>query len=208
MRRSFGGRGVTAGIGPSLVGTGQFDASQLEFAEMVPNDQSAELRIPVSGEDHVLGPLDAPLTLVEYGDYECPDCMASYPIVHRLMEEFAQRLRFVFRHFPQTSIHPRASVAAQAAEAAGAQGRFWPMHDLLYESRGGLDPSDLDRMAMRLNLDLYRFSSDLTTQRWARKIELDAEGGRQSGVKGTPTLFANGRRAPSDYDELRRALAG
>lgn len=155
----------------------------------------------------MLAAFEAPLTLVEYGDYECPDCMASYPIVNKLIDEYGDRLRFVFRHFPMTSVHPRASMAAQAAEAAGAQGKFWPMHNLLYESRGGLDPSDLDRMAMRLSLDLYRFNSDLTTARWSRKIERDVSGGRASGVTGTPTFFVNGRRAGSDYDELRASLS-
>lgn len=154
----------------------------------------------------MLGPFDAPLTLVEYGDYECPDCMASYPIVNRLIDECGHRLRFVFRHFPMTSVHPRASIAAQAAEAAGAQGKFWRMHNLLYESRGGLDPSDLDRMAMRLSLDPYRFNNDLTTARWSRKIERDVAGGRASGVTGTPTFFVNRRRAGNDYEELRAAL--
>ena len=92
---------------------------------------SSELAVPVSREDHVLGAPEAPLTLVEYGDYECPDCMASFPIVNRLIADLGERLRFVFRHFPQTAIHARASLAAQAAEAAGAQNKFWPMHNLL-----------------------------------------------------------------------------
>ena len=174
----------------------------------MPDATAAELAVPVTREDHILGLAEAPVTLVEYGDYECPDCMASYPIVNRLIVEFGERLRFAFRHFPRTSVHPRASVAAQAAEAAGAQGKFWPMHDRLYESRGGLDPSDLDRMAMRLNLDIYRFQSDLTNERWARKVERDMEGGKHSGVRGTPTFFVNGKRAGRDYEELRAAIEG
>ncbi len=164
------------------------------------------LKVPVSREDNVFGDFDAPLTLLEYGDYECPDCMASFPIVNRLTERFGDHLRFVFRHFPLTSVHAHASAAAQAAEAAGAQGKFWEMHNLLYESRGGLDPADLDRMAMRLNLDIYRFQSDLTTGRWIRKIQRHAAGGRESGVTGTPTFFVNGMRAVRGYEELLAAL--
>ena len=156
--------------------------------------QAGDLTVPVGSDDHLLGPAEAPVTLVEYGDYECPNCMASYPVIERLREEMGDQLRFVFRHFPLTSVHPRASVAAQAAEAAGAQGKFWPMHRLLYESRGGLDEQDLDRMAMRLNLEVYRFHNDLTTARWARRIERHVDGGKRSGVTLTPTFFVNGRR--------------
>jgi protein-disulfide isomerase len=166
----------------------------------------SELVVPIQRDEHILGLPEAPVTLLEYGDYECPDCMASFPIVNRLLAQFGGRLKFVFRHFPLTSVHPRASIAAQTAEAAGAQGKFWPMHNLLYESRGGLDPADLDRMAMRLNLDLYRFQGDLTTGRWVNKVERDAAGGRQSGVTGTPTFFLNGRRAPREYDALHEAI--
>ncbi len=167
----------------------------------------SELAVQVTREDHVLGAFEAPVTLVEYGDYECPDCMASYPIVSRLIEDFGDRIRFVFRHFPMTSVHPRASIAAQAAEAAGAQGKFWPMHNMLYESRGGLDPSDLDRMAMRLNLEIYKFQSDLTNGRWTRKVERDVLSGRQSSVTSTPTFFVNGRQADREYEALRATIA-
>ena len=165
-----------------------------------------DLAVPVSPDDHLLGPPEAKVTLLEFGDYECPDCMASFPIVNRLLEEFSGQIQFVFRHFPLTSVHLRASIAAQAAEAAGAQGRFWPMHDLLYQSRGGLDPSDLDRMAIRLNLDIYRFQNDLTTGRWIGKVERDAIGARQSGVTGTPTFFVNGRRTQRRHEALQEAI--
>ena len=165
----------------------------------------AELAEPVRDDDHRLGAEDAPVTLVEYGDYECPDCIASFPAVRGLLEELEGRLRFVFRHFPLTSVHPRASVAAQAAEAAGAQGKFWPMHDLLYERRGGLDPDDLDRMALRLNLEVYRFQHDLTTGRFIEKVERDVTSGRRSGVRGTPTFFVNGQRV-ADPNSLRAAV--
>ena len=168
---------------------------------------AVDLTDPVRDDDHALGPATAAATLLEYGDYECPDCMASFPVVNRLRAELGEAMRFVFRHFPQTSVHPRASVAAQAAEAAGAQGRFWPMHDLLYESRGGLDPSDLDRMALRLNLEVYRFQADLTAGRFVAKVARDATGGRRSGVTGTPTFFVNGRRVLGrDYDALKAAI--
>lgn len=171
-----------------------------------PTDAAVDLAEPVSPEDHVLGPDDAPITLVEYGDYECPDCVASFPDVSQLLEESAGRLQFVFRHFSRTSIHPRASVAAQAAEAAGAQGKFWEMHRELFLRQGGLEPDDLDRLALRLNLEVYRFHSDLTSRRWSRRVERDADSARRSGVTSTPTFFINGRRlSGSKMDDLRAA---
>ena len=164
---------------------------------------------PVTDADHRLGPDDAPLTLVEYGDYECPHCVETYPAVERLKGELGDGLRFVFRHFPLTSVHPHASVAAQAAEAAGGQGRFWDMHRLLYDRRGGLDLDDLDAMALRLGLEVYRFQGDLTARRYEEKIRRQAESGRASGVKGTPTFFLNGRRVEgASYEALRAATAG
>lgn len=170
-----------------------------------PTPPLPDLVEPVSSNDHLLGPADAPITLVEYGDYECPDCMASFPDVEALLGGNEQ-IRFVFRHFPRTSIHPRASVAAQAAEAAGAQGKFWDMHRHLFLRGGGLEPDDLDRLALRLNLEIYRFQADLTSRRWARRIERDAESGRRSGVTATPTFFVNGRRAGTTAPEVLKAI--
>ena len=165
-----------------------------------------DLAVPVSIEDHALGDPDAPVTLVEYGDYECPNCMESQPTVLGLLDVLGPRLRFVFRHFPLTSVHPHASVAAEAAEAAGAQGRFWDMHRLLYDSRGRLEPEDLERMALRLSLEIYRFHGDLTTHIWAKKVQRHADTGRKSGVRGTPTFFLNGKRFQKPVSELEGAV--
>ena len=124
-------------------------------------------------------------------------------------------MRFAFRHFPLTSVHPGAGVAAQAAEAAGAQGKFWEMHALLYREPGGPAVENLDRLALRLGLEVYRFQGDLTTAAHASRVAADAEGGRRSGVRGTPTFFVNGRRLPPAAsggaaleDAVDEALAG
>ena len=171
------------------------------------SDAPAMLAAPVTEEDHCYGPADAPLTLVEYGDYECPGCMQTYPAVERLLKDKGDRLRFVFRHFPLTSVHPHAAVAAQAAEAAGAQGKFWQMHRLLYDRHDGLKLDDLDHMALTLGLEVYRFQSDLTSRRWAAKVQRQAEGGEASGVTGTPTFFLNGRRVKGGSYEALAAAA-
>ena len=154
---------------------------------------------PLTDADHTLGPDDAPVVLVEYGDYECPSCTATFPHVEQLLATHGGRVRFGFRHFPLTSVHPRAGVAAQAAEAAGAQGRFWDMHALLYRRPGGLETDDLERLALRLGLEIYRFQNDLATERFADKVARQAEAGRRGGVDGTPAFFLNGRRlAPAE----------
>lgn len=131
--------------------------------------------------------------LVEYGDYECPSCAATQVHVEKLLAE-RDDVCVVFRHFPLTSVHPTAGVAAQAAEAAAAQGKFWPMHHALYESPGGDPTNDLDATAMRIGLELYRFNNDLTSGIYAPKVAADVDGGKRSGVTGTPTFFLNGRR--------------
>ena len=150
------------------------------------------LAIPVGSADHSAGPENAPVTLVEYGDYECPDCGNSWPIIKELQKRMGDRLRFVFRNFPQYTVHRHASVAAQAAEAAAAQGKFWQMHDLLYQNQQSLENVDLDRYAIKLELEIYRFSTDISTERFAKRVQDDYEGGQRSGVKGTPTFFING----------------
>ncbi len=173
-------------------------------------DATVELAVPVAQSDHIKGPFDARLTLVEYGDYECPDCTATFPMIEKLLAEAGDRVRFVFRHFPLSNIHKRASVAAQAAEAAAAQGKFWEMHELLYHRRGGLEIDDLDHMAIRLGMEVYRFQSELTTSAWASKVQFHADGGRQSGVTGTPTFFFNGKRlsaSESTPDTLHARIA-
>ena len=171
------------------------------------DDAAVDLQVPVGDDDHCYGRDDAPLTLIEYGDYECPGCLQTFPSVERLVRKRGDLLRFVFRHFPLTSVHPRAAVAAQAAEAAAAQGKFWPMHRLLYDRGDGLETEDLDHMALTLGLEVYRFQNDLTTRRWAEKVHRQAQGGVASGVDGTPTFFLNGRRVVgASYDDLLAAV--
>jgi len=170
---------------------------------------AARLAVPVSGHDHARGPADAPVTLVEYGDFECPACGAAYPVVAALQRELADRLRFVFRNFPLGTIHPHATDAALAAEAAGMQGRFWEMHDLLYENQQALEPEDLWRYAESLRLDADRFEEDRRGAECARRVRHDFLGGARGGVNGTPTFFVNGVRHDGGFDpeSLGDALA-
>ena len=163
---------------------------------------------PVGARDHVRGPEDAPVTLVKYGDYECPYCGQLHPVLRELRERAGERVRFVFRHFPLDSAHPHARRAALAAEAAASQGRFWEMHDLLYENQDELGEEDLTRYAAELGLDLRRFEEDLANDHHAWRIEEDRLGGERAGVGGTPALFVNGVRYadPLDLDGLLAAV--
>ena len=163
--------------------------------------------------DHVLGPEDAPVTLVEYGDFECPYCAAAYPALRELRRRMGDGLRFAFRHLPLVERHPHAMEAAEAAEAAGEQGRFWEMHDLLFESGRALAADDLRRYARDLGLDLERFESALADHRHRPRVERDAAGAARSGVSGTPALFLDGERYEGFYDaesleDAVRAAAG
>jgi diadenylate cyclase len=163
---------------------------------------------PVGDRDHALGPVDAPVTLLQYGDYECPYCGRIHPVVRELRERMGERLRFVFRHFPLDSVHPRARRAAEAAEAAASQGRFWEMHDLLYENQEHLGDEDLRRYAAELGLDVGRFAEDLAEHRHAGRVQEDRRTGEGSGVGGTPAFFVNGVRymGPLDLDGLLGAI--
>ena len=168
---------------------------------MTRTEWTAELVLPVSEErDHVQGPLDAPVTLVEYGDYECPYCGAAYPIVKEVQARMADRLRFVFRNFPITTSHPHAEHAAEAAEAAAAQGRFWEMHDYLYEHQRQLEDPDLHDYAEQLGLDVETFDQDLAAHRHAERVREDFMSGVRSGVNGTPTFYINGTRHDGSYE--------
>ncbi len=165
--------------------------------------------MPVAEDrDHVQGSADAAATLVEYGDYECPYCGAAYPIVKRIQRRLADRLRFVFRNFPITTSHPHAEAAAEAAEAAGVQGRFWEMHDRLFENQRLLSRGDLRAHAGALRLDLDRFDDELAQHVHADRVREDFMSGVRSGVNGTPTFFINGTRhdGPFDYQTLLGAL--
>ena len=159
---------------------------------------SARLTVPVHRGDHVIGPPDAPVILVEYGDYQCPYCAMAHPTVKQLLRQMGPDLRYVFRHFPLATIHPYAQQAAEAAEAAGAQGRFWEMHDLMFRHQERLD--DLPGLAAALNLDVRRFVEDLVNHVHAPKVRQDFMSGVRSGVNGTPTFFINGVRHDGSYD--------
>jgi NhaA family Na+:H+ antiporter len=169
---------------------------------------SVKLTPPVGEGDHVLGPADAPVTLVEYGDYQCPHCRQVAPIVEELRERFGPRVRYVYRHFPLTPIHREAQRAAEAAEAAGAQGRFWEMHELLFERQDALDEAHLVEYAAELDLDVERFRRDLAEGIYAERVRNDFRSARRSGAEGTPTLFLNGVRydGPWDIDSLRAEI--
>ena len=169
---------------------------------------TSRLVMPVSARDHLRGRLTAPLTLVEYGDFQCPHCGAAYPIVEQIRQVMGNRLCFAYRHFPLARIHPRAEPAAEAAEAAGAQGRFWPMHDILFENQDALEDADLVLYARTLRLDVARFTEDLATGVHAPRVREDFMTGVRSGVNGTPTFFINEMRhdGPYDLESLVQAL--
>jgi protein-disulfide isomerase len=148
----------------------------------------------------VQGPADAPVTLLEYGDYQCPYCGAAHPIVKALQRRVGDSLRFAFRHFPLTTIHEYAEGAAEAAEAAGAQGKFWQMHDTLFENQPALDFESLVGYAEELGLDVRRFTMELENGVYATRVREDFISGIRSGVNGTPTFFINGRRHEGSFD--------
>ena len=162
---------------------------------------------PVSEADHSAGADDAPVTLVEYGDYECPYCGMAHPIVKRAQAELGSQLRFVFRNFPLAEAHPHARLAAQAAEAAGAQGRFREMHDMLFEHQDALEVEDLVGYAKALGLDTQQFARDLEDAAYAKRVRDDFRSGVKSGVNGTPTFFMNGARYDGSWANVE-ALIG
>jgi protein-disulfide isomerase len=167
----------------------------------------AALTLPVSEDrDHIQGRAEAAVTLVEYGDYECPYCGAAYPIIKEVQERMGERLRFVFRNFPITTSHPHAELAAEAAEAAAAQDRFWEMHDLLYENQQRLGEEDLRAYADQLGLEVEPFDQELAEHVHAERVHEDFMSGVRSGVNGTPTFYINGLRYDDSY-ELETLLA-
>jgi protein-disulfide isomerase len=161
---------------------------------------AGRLILPVSDRDHLLGSENASVTLLEYGDYECPYCRQAYPVVNDLMDMFGDNLLVAYRHFPLATVHPHAQQAAEAAEAAGAQDRFWEMHDHLYENQDALDQESLIDYAEELSLDMEQFETDLAEHRHAARIQEDVTSGIRSGVNGTPTFFINGVRYDGSFD--------
>ncbi|MBV8878867.1 MAG: thioredoxin domain-containing protein, partial [Planctomycetaceae bacterium] len=149
------------------------------------------LTLPVGPRDHAQGPESAPVTLVEYGDYECPHCGRAYAILKAVQERMGERLRFVFRNFPLRQLHPHAEIAAEAAEAAARPGKFWEMHDILFENQDALESEDLVSYAGDLGLDAERIAEDLQSGLHAPRVQEDFLSGVRSGVNGTPTFFIN-----------------
>jgi protein-disulfide isomerase len=168
----------------------------------------SELTPAVGPDDHIQGGKAAPVTLVEYGDYECPYCGMAYPIVQRIQASFGDRLRFVFRNFPLAEAHPHATAAAELAEAAALQGKFWQTHDTLYEHQTALDAAHLQSYAQKLDLDLDALKAALGGGVPRKRVRADFMSGVHSGVNGTPAFFINGRRFDGDWrDEEAFALA-
>jgi protein-disulfide isomerase len=167
----------------------------------------AVLTVPVAEDrDHIQGPAEAPVTLVEYGDYQCPYCGAAYPIIKEVQARMDESLRFVFRNFPISTSHPHAEQAAEAAEAAAAQDRFWEMHDLLYENQSRLGEENLRGYAEELELDVPTFNRELAEHVHAERVREDFMSGVRSGVNGTPTFYVNGARHDGSY-EIETLLA-
>jgi protein-disulfide isomerase len=161
----------------------------------------AALALPVSEDrDHIRGPQNAPVTLLKYGDYECPYCGAAHKIVTALLARMGDDVRFVFRHFPLSTVHPHAEQAAEAAEAAGAQGKFWAMHDMLYENQDQLDAPSLLTYADAVGVDVEQFTTELLQHVHAPKIREDFISGVRSGVNGTPTFYIDGVRHDGSWD--------
>ncbi len=171
--------------------------------------QAPRLTLPVGERDHAEGPPGARVVLVEYGDYQCPYCGAAYPIVKRIQKALGPRLRFVFRNFPITNAHPQAQWAAETAEAAAAQGKFWEVHDLLYENQSSFgDPAFFTRQERKLKLSVERLEQGVAQHLYLDRIQEDFMSGVRSGVNGTPTFFINGVRYDGypDYAPLIAAL--
>jgi protein-disulfide isomerase len=160
------------------------------------------------GRDHMIGPIDAPVALLEYGDFECPFCGTAYPIVEALRDTMGDEMMFSYRHFPITTAHRYAWQAAEASEAAASQGQFWPYHHLLFEDQAHLEVPDLIARAQAVGLDVDRFEQELAGHVHAAHVQDDFLSGVRSGVHGTPTFFVNGMRydGPASYDAMLQAL--
>ncbi|TFW27341.1 DsbA family protein [Massilia horti] len=167
------------------------------------------LAIPVNESDHIQGHVDAPATLVEYGDYQCPYCKAAYFVIKEVQTVLGDKMRLVFRNMPLIQVHPLAELAAEAAEAAGAQGQFWPVHDAIYENQDTLGADMLAALADPFVLDMTRFVEDMRSHRFLAKIREDLRGAVLSGAAGTPTFFINGEHYEGRYDapSLAQALS-
>jgi protein-disulfide isomerase len=168
----------------------------------------ATWKVPVTESDHIRGPMSAPATLVEYGDYECPFCATAHPLVEFVRQQFGDKLRFVFRHFPLNEVHPNAEAAAESAEFAGAHGQFWEMHDSIYERQRALGLPLLFALAGTLGLPDSELRDALVAGTFRPRVRTDFLSGVRSGVNGTPTFFIDGRRHEGafDFDSLVMAI--
>jgi protein-disulfide isomerase len=160
-----------------------------------------ELARPITDEDHVQGSSDAPITVVEYGDYQCPSCGDAYLRIKQLQKQLGHKVRFVYRNFPLKSVHPYAEFAAESAESAGAHGKFWEMHDGIYENQETLGEELIVGLANKMGLDSKNFQEDLETHKFAEHVKKDFMGGVRSGVNGTPGIFINGNFYNGDLDK-------
>lgn len=171
-----------------------------------------QLLTPDRATEHILGKDAAPVTVIEFGDFECPSCRQAHPAVQMLLSHFGDRMRFVFRHFPLREVHPHAELAAEAAEAAGAQGKFWAYADLLFNHQSHLDTSHLDAYARQLGLDMPRFDNELKDNVYRQRVQEQVEIGRRLNVRATPTFYVNGAFTDVSFglqqlrDAVERAL--
>lgn len=167
-----------------------------------------KLAVPVNHSDHILGPESARVTLVEYGDFECPSCLQAYPAVEMMLKHFTGRVRFVFRNFPMLEVHPHAELAAEAAEAAGAQHKFWQMYKLLFEHHAHLKPKNLRQYAADAELDLERYDYEMEEHVYLQRVHEHIDGGKKSGVRSTPAFYVNGvvQDASFGMEHLQQAI--
>lgn len=168
----------------------------------------ATLKAPINDQDHIQGNVKASCTLLEYGDYECPHCGAAYPLVKELEKNFGKRMRFIYRNFPMTQLHPNAEGAAVAAEFAATHGKFWEMHDLLFENQDRLGDDLFAELATQLDLDPAELKEAMAKRTLTNHVRADFTGGIRSGVNGTPTFFINDQRydRPRDYATMVSAI--
>jgi protein-disulfide isomerase len=161
----------------------------------------SKLKIAVNSKDHIQGNPNAPIELVEYGDYQCPHCGHAYPIVKNIQKKLGNNLKFVFRNFPLSEVHPNAVNAAVSSEAAALQNKFWEMHDHLFEHQDRLDDESLVRYATLLHLNVQQFETDFEKPELMQKVDADFESGARSGVNGTPSFFVNGLKYNDSWEE-------
>ena len=160
----------------------------------------------VNNSDHLKGNLNTNLEIVEYGDFECPHCAAAHPIIEKIMQEFGRQIKFIFRNFPLSEMHANAREAAKAAEAAGLQGKYWEMHNSIFENQEYLQPNDFVKRAEKLGLDIQKFKMDMQNPIIGDKIDSDFESGIRSGVNGTPSFFINGNKFDGDASNLYQLI--